>query len=319
MIPSHDHKSNFNTKEKIKENQKDKDQSKEIDYESRIVDFKNDKIEENITSMIHNVMEFDDEDNTIENNNSCQNQENTNEIVSLEGSFLSKSMDSINEISITKSDKMNKSDGEIDPNSIILNASQEFFQKEYLRKVKNSPKKQNFSLINFDSSYSDNNSFADDIKKIPTSKQSKSTFFQNQKPNRDSSRFFNQNNSKGSIIFEGVSKNTNFTHTQDQLIFFNSDAESQSQNNSNLILGQNIFNNSHNSQNHQPSNYKNKSNKKLQNPIKKQSFNSVVSQNPTNYSYNLNSTAQSANKRSHFVPENVFSKEQNLSNLSYNK
>lgn len=317
-----------------------------IDTEN-LFDLKNEKIEENISSMLQNVIEFDD-DSPLEDSslnvdeplnysnleeemsaNSCPNPESINqEIVSLEGSVLSKSMDSINENSLTKYEKNNKSvevnvdNSNSESLSINLNASQEFLEDQ---KFKNnsrskSPKNRSFSLIKFDSSYTSDNSFADDIKKIPSAfKCPKSTFFAQNK-NKDKEKTKENTNflltknlkieknpkekeSKNSSILQN-SKNVS---TQDQLISFNSDVEgcgSIHTTNSN-ILGQNLFSNS-NSINIIPSKFS--SNKHLNNP----------NSSNINSSYNLNSTNQSYKKYSHFLPD-AMSKDQNLSSLSYNQ
>lgn len=292
-----------------------------------IIDFKLEKIDENIHSMIHNVINFVDNSSLVDSidDHSASNQEKINkEIISLEGSFLSKSMESINDLSLKHLDKENKQkkrEEDIDKNaesynfnetdnetedilSKFTNEPEEFFDLEDdSNKIFRNPKKK-FSLIKLNSSYTNDNSFADDIKKISSSSQKgpKSIFFSqnNNQKNKEISSFspkhYNQN--------LNFSKNTSFS-TQDQLISINSDAEASINSN---FMGSSIFSNCN----------LNFGNDKKSSCFKRQNSFNTKGKNTTNAnsSLNLNSTNQSTKKSSMFFQEN-FLKDQNLSNLSY--
>jgi hypothetical protein len=222
-------------------------------------------------------------------------------------------------------DNQNENKNQEDENSLILNhshgifeAESEEFQRNYIKPKKTLSK---INVKKFDADYSNNDSFADDIKIIPSSKISKSNFFYQIKKKTEENNYFipknftvnkNINISKNISLFDDNSKNYSI---QDQLISFNNDLEGcgipniTAQNNS---LSRN-------------------SNFKMQNENKTSFSSSNLRMNKdysnSNSSYNLNSTNQSIKKSSKLLQDKNYiqykdkfqNSNTNLSNLEYKK
>lgn len=286
------------------------------------------KVEENINSIVKDLIDFvndsgpdssDDESEDYEiiqekTHHSCDNPEmSNNELILGEGSFLSKSMDSINDMSITKGNlKLDKNEENDSQESSLIFYNQDGNIKNKMKNLRNPTKK--FSRIVKFEQDSHDNSLVDDIKVIPSQKPSgKSNFFQQkEKQNEEfgSSCFIPKTFKKtdsSNITYKDEFNKNNSISIQDQFVSFNSDFDGY--NNSSMI-NQSLFNNS-NSQIDKQKIQKNFCFQNLNN-------NSNIIHSYANSSLNLNSTNQS-NKKSNFYSIENISKDQNLSRLSFNK
>ena len=287
------------------------------------------KIEDHITSMLQNVMNYDSCGEDIIDSENCSIVDKKNmEIIDFENSFLSQdnNIDLIDQFNWSNKEKTDKieteteteteieieteteteteieTETETETKSFIEQNLKDPFQLDEFKHVLRNPKKNLSFIKKLDSSYTNDNSFVDDIEKIPSSKTLKSNFFSQSKKKLIQDNYFVPKN------FYKNTKNSSFAHnTQDQLISF--DLEKEKQNYSN-DMSQSLFDKSQFSKRQVNSNYQN------QKIFNGQLANGSFSHN--NSSYNLNSTNESYRRNSQFLPE-TYLKDGNTSLSSYKR